>query len=97
MNDASLSAIEQAICATHGADEAMYTGLATVREVFEGQVVWEGEVLLFVLLGHPSASRCYAWEVDGEVTALLHEGTVDSPQAAVRAAITADEEPATSW
>ena len=29
----------------------------------------------------------YAWSVDGRVTAVLHEGPVDSPQAAVRTAI----------
>jgi len=30
--------------------------------------------------------------VDGEVTAVLHQGSVDSPLAAVRAAILAEEE-----
>ncbi len=68
----------------------MYAGLTAVRAVLEGGVVWVGEVLLFILRGHPTASRCYAWEVDGEVTAVLHEGTVDSPEAAVRASIMAD-------
>ena len=49
------------------------------------------EVLSFSLLGQPAgATFCYAWEVDGEVTAVLHEGPVDSPLAAVRAAIMAD-------
>ena len=47
----------------------------------------KGEVLVFGLLDHPTAPKCYAWEVDGEVTAVLHEAPVDSPQAAVRAAI----------
>ena len=32
---------------------------------------------------------CYAWEVDGEVTAVLHTGPVESPQDAVRASIMA--------
>jgi hypothetical protein len=61
-----------------------------VRETFQGETVWEGEVLVFELVGHPSASRCYAWEVDGEVTAVLGEKPVDSALAAVRAAILAD-------
>ena len=39
------------------------------------------------VLGHPTAARCYAWEVDGEVTAVLEEGPVDSARTAVRAAI----------
>ena len=42
-------------------------------------------------LDHPSARLCYAWEVDGEVTALLGGGTVDSPIAAVRASILASD------
>ncbi len=89
VNDASLSTFEQAICATHGADQAVYTGRSAVRETFEDETVWVGEVLSFILQGHPTAKRCYAWEVDGEITAVLHEGTVDSPEAAVRAAIVA--------
>ncbi len=96
MNDVPLSAFEEAICATHGADEAMYAGRSAVHETFGDETVWVGEVLSFIIQGHPTASRCYAWEVGGEVTAVLHEGPVDSPEAAVRAAITADEEPATS-
>ena len=46
--------------------------------------------MVFQLLDHPTAPKCYAWEVDGEVTAVLHEGPVDSPEAAVRAAIVAE-------
>lgn len=48
-------------------------------------------MLVFELLGHPTAPRCYAWEVDGEVTAVLEEPPVDSPAAAVRASIVAEE------
>ena len=61
-----------------------------VIEQFGGRVVWEGEVLVFDLHDHPTARKCYAWSVDGRVTAVLHEGPVDSPKAAVRAAITAE-------
>ena len=90
MNDVLLADFEQAICATHGADQAMYTGRSAVRETFEDETVWVGEVLSFILQDHPTAKRCYAWEVDGEITAVLHEGPVDCPEAAVRAAIMAD-------
>ncbi len=55
-------------------------------------MVWEGEVLSFILQGHPTATTCYAWELDGEVTAVLGVGPVDSPEAAVRASILADGE-----
>ena len=59
-------------------------------ETFQGQEVWRGEVLVFELLDHPTASKCYAWSVDQKVTAVLHEPPVDSPLAAVRAAIVGD-------
>ena len=48
-------------------------------------------MLIFELEGHASSRLCYAWEVDGKVMAVLHEPPVDSPQAAVRAAIVAVE------
>lgn len=88
MNELSVRDIQYAIKATHGAD-AQFAGRERVVETFQGETVWEGEVLIFELEGH-SAPRCYAWEVDGEVTAVLHEGPVEGPQAAVKAAIAAD-------
>ena len=40
-------------------------------ETDKGKRVWGGEVLVFTFQGHPTASLCYAWEVDGQVTAVL--------------------------
>ena len=78
----------EAIRSAHGA-EARLLCREYVHVRFDGTPVWEGEGLVFELEGHPIARLCYAWEVDGEVTAVLHEGPVDSPEAAVRAAIMA--------
>ena len=86
MNELGEQGFQRAIAATHGS-AARLAGRERVVETFQGETVWEGEVLVFELEGHPSASRCYAWEVDGEVTAVLHEGPVDGPSAAVKAAI----------
>lgn len=88
MNDVPISAFQQAIKATHGADAQLVERVRVVED-FQGSRVWEGEVLVFELVGHPSASRCYAWEVDGEVTAVLGVGPVKSARDAVRAAILA--------
>jgi hypothetical protein len=63
----------------------MYTGRETVREIFDGEVVGEGEVLTFSLREHPEATTCYAWEVDGQVTAVLGVPPVRSALDAVRA------------
>lgn len=75
----------------HGA-EAQLVARARVDEHFEGEPVWQGEVLVFALQGHPEAQRCYAWEVDGRVTAVLGVGPVDSAVKAVRASILAEME-----
>lgn len=86
MNDAPISAFEEVIWATHGA-RAQLLARENVYEVFRGDTVWEGEVLVFELLGQPIPRLCYAWEVDGEITIVLGEWPVDSAVAAVRASI----------
>ena len=82
--------------------EKMHGGTATlaqtvpVRETFDGKTVWEGVVHVFDLAGHPTATRAYAWSspIEGSTKrrffAVLHQPPVDSPQAAVRAAIVAE-------
>ena len=92
MNEAPLETFQEAIQATHGANSRLLCQEQVV-ETFEGETVWEGGVLVFELFDHPTATTCYAWELDGEVTAVLHQGPVDGPQAAVRAAIMADSPP----
>jgi len=47
---------------------------------------------VFDLIGHPTATRCYAWShaTTGKkrrFVAVLHQGSVDSPEKAVKAAI----------
>ncbi len=73
MNDVPISTFQQAIRHTHGAEKATLLARELVHETFEGDTVWRGEVLIFELEGHPTAHLCYAWEVDGRVTAVLHE------------------------
>ena len=80
------TSFQHAIQKTHGARSQLLTREHVVENV-EGETVWEGEVLVFALRDHPTAHLCYAWEVDGQVTAVLHTGPVDSPVKAVRASI----------
>ncbi len=89
MNELSMGGFERAIRKTHNA-ASKFLIRARVVEEFKGETAWTGEVLVFVLLDHLTATRCYCWEVDGRVTAVLHEPPVDSPAAAVRAAIAAE-------
>jgi hypothetical protein len=65
-----------------------------VKEVFNGETVWDGVVEVFHLEGHPSANIAYAWLHDTGVSgkpaksvAVLHVPPVVSPLTAVRAFI----------
>jgi hypothetical protein len=63
-----------------------------VTETFQGQIVWQGEVEVFNVRGHPKAKRCYAWahaedDTGKRYVAVLELPPVDSARTAVRAAI----------
>ncbi len=92
-SEVSIEALAKAVVDLHGG-KALWLESTPVKETFQGEIVWEGEVQVFDLSDHPMASRCYAWScVTDEKTgkrkffAVLHQGRVDSPRAAVRAAI----------
>jgi hypothetical protein len=91
MNELPVPGFQHAIREAHGA-RSRFTGRIRVVENFGREEVWRGEVLVFELEGHPTASRCYAWEVDGQVTAVLEGGPVKSAPDAVQASILADGE-----
>jgi hypothetical protein len=86
----------------------MHGGTATlaqsvpIREIFEGQVVWEGVVHVFDLAGHPTATRAYAWPFPAKdsdrlrIVAVLHTDRINSPIEAVRAAIVAEHKKGSS-
>ena len=85
--------LQAAILQLHGA-QAKYLESVPVIEEFQGQTVWQGEVEVFELRGHPKAKKAYAWgHATGEddqarrYVAVLDLPPVNSPQSAVRAAI----------
>jgi len=90
-----LIALKKAIHDLHGC-KAVWKEAVPVKETFQGKTVWEGTMQVFDLVDHPTTTRCYAWSylVDDsgkrKFFAVLHQGPVDSPQAAVRAAIVAE-------
>ena len=73
--------------------EPEHTASVPVREIFRGQTIWQGAVEVFALRGHPSAARCFAWthaegdDPQARCVTVLELPPVDSPQAAVRAAL----------
>ena len=77
----------------HGV-ESRHVGSVPVKETFQGRTVWDGCVEVFELIGHPTASKLYAWShATGNTdnpkrhVAALHSDLITSPLLAVRAAI----------
>lgn len=77
----------------HGV-ESKHVESVPVKEMFQGRTVWDGVVEVFDLIGHPSATRLYAWSHQTDdpsqprrhVT-VLHIHPINSARDAVRAAI----------
>src|SRR2546423_1232542 len=88
VNELPLDGFRRAIRQTHGS-ESQPVGRERVDEYCDGEPVWQGEVLIFDLLGNHISTRCYAWETNARVTAVLHTGPIDSALKAVRASILA--------
>src|SRR5260221_9145668 len=60
-----------------------------VREDFNGKTVWEGDVEVFGVTGHPKAKRCYGWSYGEpeEFITILELPPVDSAQSAVKVGV----------
>lgn len=85
--------LRDVICRLHDAD-SKHVASVPVKEIFQGQTVWDGVVEVFELIGHPTANRLYAWSHATDDPAsprrhvtVLHADKVTSPILAVRAAI----------
>jgi hypothetical protein len=77
----------------HGV-ESKHLGSVPVKETFQGHTVWDGCVEVFELIGHPIASKLYAWshatdnpDNPKRHVTVLHSDLITSPLLAVRAAI----------
>lgn len=40
---------------------ALHRATVPVREVFTGDIGWEGDVEVFMLVNHPKATKAFAW------------------------------------
>jgi len=91
-----LARVQVAVSQLHNCG-ATYIETVPVHEIFQGQTVWQGEVEVFDLTGHPKAKRAYAWSHrEGEndqserFVAVLEIPPVVSAITAVRASIMFD-------
>ena len=93
MTEAEEQRFIEAVDKLHGA-KATYVSTEHVHETHDEETVWEGDVHVYSLEGHPEADTCYAWAEPGEekdrVFAVLKLGPVKSPADAVRASILSD-------
>lgn len=85
--------LQAAILNLHGCTST-YIETVPVHEEYQGQTVWQGEVEVFEIEGHPKATRAYGWgHASGEddqarrYVTVLELPPVDSPQTAVKAAV----------
>jgi hypothetical protein len=87
-----IAEIKAAFLALHGCD-AEYVETVPVVEEFQGETIWQGDVEVFDIRGHPKATRGYGWgyvasdEGGRRYFTVLELPPVDSPQNAVKAAI----------
>jgi hypothetical protein len=92
MPDAPVDALRRAVQDLHRC-KAVFVRAVHVGQAFDGMPAWNGLVSIFDLADHPTSSRAYAWsyETGGGAarcfTAILRQGAVDSPKAAVRASL----------
>lgn len=77
----------------HGV-ESTHRASVPVKEVFNGETVWDGIVEVFDLHGHPKANTAYAWshatddpDKPKRSVTVLHVPPAVSPETAVRVAI----------
>ena len=73
--------------------QATFSETVPIREEVDGKILWEGEVKVFDLIGHPKARRCYAWTHPtnkSRTVALLEIPPVTTALAAVKASLIAE-------
>lgn len=69
--------------------DANHVRSVPVKEAFQGQTIWQGDVEVFDLVGHPKAKRCYGWsygEPEQFIT-ILELPPVNSPETAVKVGV----------
>jgi hypothetical protein len=93
-NEEYIERLQMVIRQLHKCD-AEHFGSQPVKEVFQGETIWDGTVEVFTVTGHPRAKRAFAWSQDQgtpqeRFTAVLEIPPVKSALDAVRVSIIAD-------
>lgn len=85
MKDGYMEALKEAVQEQLGCASSVVS-TEHFRETHDGNVVWDGDMVLFDLINHPTARQCYAWanEKDGKwhSVVVLKTPKTDSPKKA---------------
>ena len=92
-NKQYIDQLQMVIRQLHNCD-AEHVNSEPVKETYQGETVWEGEVEVFTVKGHPRAQRAYAWSYNRgsnneTFTAVLEIPPVKSALDAVKVSIIA--------
>ncbi len=89
MQPKDISDLQAVVRAMQGC-ESIYRRTEFVREVFQGNIAWDGLVRVFKLINHSKAKYCYAWSyregTDTKYAAVVEIAPVNAAQSAVKAA-----------
>lgn len=88
MIDMLADELRLAIQQLHGCPSRLVEVVPLSADTYAGHVLG-GAIHVFEVIGHPSASRCYAWASPSKTNsttmhAVLHTGSVSSPELAVK-------------
>lgn len=98
-NDADhLGTLEAAILIQHQCKATHKETVFVKEKTVDGELIWQGRVDSFELIGHKEARTCYAWQhIDAwgnaKIFAVLANNFIDSPKRAVQAAIFVGSQP----
>ena len=94
MTEVAIAELKRAIESQHGG-VATFVQIVPVHETHGGETVWDGVVSVFSLANNPRTTTAYAWSYErgdgvSRFFAVLHDGPIQSPRDAARAAIVAE-------
>lgn len=83
--------LSEAVSALHDC-QCSHVKTSHVHEMMDGETVWQGDVEIFTLTGHPKATQAFAWSWEDDAgeeqfIAVLNVPPINSPREAVQAAI----------
>jgi hypothetical protein len=87
MNRVSVATFRRAIKKQLGVEARIRSVLSVRANNPDGEMLWDGDVVLFDLAGDASMKRCFVWERGGLITIVCEDDEVRTAYDAVMTAI----------